>query len=137
MYFFKKKIVYRSILLDDNYNNYYEITSEEVQNNYDNYYQNEEVQSEDDGEYEDLPKNSVIQYYNTTTTKPQRYYTNAHRNISINRINFKVVFDTGALSNTISKKLANKLHIGIELKYESYSIVVNSNKMLKYRYTQK
>src|SRR5437868_7806218 len=82
-------------------------------------------------------KNLVIQYYNTTTTKPQRYYTNAHRNISINRINFKVIFDTGASSNTMSKKLADKLHIGIELEHESYSTVANSNKMLKYRYTQK
>ena len=37
----------------------------------------------------------------------------------------------------MSKKLADKLHISIELEHESYSTVANGNKMLKYGYTQK
>ena len=37
----------------------------------------------------------------------------------------------------MSKKLADKLCIGIELEHKSYSTVANGNKMLKYGYTQK
>ena len=37
----------------------------------------------------------------------------------------------------MSKKLADKLRIGIELEHKSYSTVANGNKMLKYGYTQK
>src|SRR5438105_3906580 len=64
-------------------------------------------------------------------------YTILYINILINIINFNFIFYIVLSSNTMSKKLADKLHIGIELEHESYSTVANSNKILKYGYIQK